>query len=411
MMITALLFLNLTFAATPQPKLSLPDLEASSLSYPAELKGPMTFSSDPEEPNQEWTQVLQTGPRNLQWLALLNANRAPADKIQLVVPGSAVGIPIEDPIKYNDLLLSRRWKLIQKDIPEALKNILLTNVALPTTLPVDLETYKVWAKKIDSLYSLGIRWRGMKTNIPYFREQRVYDFRGLHYLTKMDATDLKNKLANFDSLSVDDQKNLQEWTTQVCTNAVLHRDVCEQEFINSKADHKLNEWLQSHLADSQKAYDSFFAVAVKRTDMTVAGTDLHIPFHPHNEDRVTQFVKSNVEDEWKWLQGRLILDLNQSALVNIQLMPGVVPHVNDVAGNNITLNSEIALDSWDAQYTIRHEFGHVLGFLDCYIEFWDDAEQAFISYQFDLTNIMCSRAGRFNQRNASELKSAYGLAQ
>ena len=45
----------------------------------------------------------------------------------------------------------------------------------------------------------------------------------------------------------------------------------------------------------------------------------------------------------------------------------------------------------NVQWTIRHEFGHVLGFPNCYLEFYDNDTATMVSYQLDVTNLMCSR--------------------
>jgi hypothetical protein len=73
----------------------------------------------------------------------------------------------------------------------------------------------------------------------------------------------------------------------------------------------------------------------------------------------------------------------------------------------ITMDSTSSMDEWDVQWTIRHEFGHSLGLPDCYVEFYDDNEQAMVNYQLDTTNLMCSRRGELQQIHVDELKKAY----
>jgi len=50
--------------------------------------------------------------------------------------------------------------------------------------------------------------------------------------------------------------------------------------------------------------------------------------------------------------------------------PGVTPHVNGIGGRIITMDANAPLDDYDVSWTIRHEYGHVLGFPDCYVEFY-----------------------------------------
>jgi hypothetical protein len=56
---------------------------------------------------------------------------------------------------------------------------------------------------------------------------------------------------------------------------------------------------------------------------------------------------------------------------------------------------------------LAHEFGHALGFPDCYVEFYDDDEQAIINYQLDVQNIMCSLNGTVNASHFEELRKTY----
>ena len=65
------------------------------------------------------------------------------------------------------------------------------------------------------------------------------------------------------------------------------------------------------------------------------------------------------------------------------------------------------LEEYEVQWTIRHEFGHILRLPDYYVEFYDTHEDIAINYQLDTTDLMCSRAGDFNERIYTELKRVY----
>jgi hypothetical protein len=85
--------------------------------------------------------------------------------------------------------------------------------------------------------------------------------------------------------------------------------------------------------------------------------------------------------------------------------------VDKLGGNEITMDKNAPLSEYEVQWTIRHEFGHVLGFRDCYLEFYDSTEKAIVSYQFDVTNLMCSRQGHLKEIHYQELKRLYGSQQ
>ncbi|MDG0815696.1 hypothetical protein [Bdellovibrio svalbardensis] len=382
----------------------LPDLEASSMAYPEEFRSTKGLVA---EPPQAWHNALAIGPRNLEWLNLLNAHRKPEDKIQLSNPGSSKGIPMEDPLRYNDALLNERWMLIEKDLPPELKTVLLGTASLPTSLPVDLEVYRLWARKIDVIYSHSLRWNGMRKNIPYFRTQKIFDFRGLRFLGKIGDEKLKEELQNYKSLPVERQQQLKGWVWDVCFNATKWDPTCDTLMERALRNSTLFEMYKKYQDQAQRNYEKLFEVTNPRKDIYSSAGSLVMGFKPSENDAINLFVKNNVEAEWQWTTGGLKLNFDSKAAANIRFIPGTVAYVEDVGGDTITMDSQVSIESWDSQWTIRHEYGHVLGFPDCYIEFWDDTEKAFVSYQFDLDNLMCSRAGKFNERNKNELFKAY----
>ena len=83
-------------------------------------------------------------------------------------------------------------------------------------------------------------------------------------------------------------------------------------------------------------------------------------------------------------------------------------NVNGLGGNQIVMDSNQPIEEYESQWTIRHEFGHVLGLPDCYHEFYDTNLEAYVNYQLDVTDLMCSRAGNMKERIYTELKKAYG---
>jgi hypothetical protein len=81
--------------------------------------------------------------------------------------------------------------------------------------------------------------------------------------------------------------------------------------------------------------------------------------------------------------------------------------VNGLGGDTITMDANRSLEEYSTRWTIRHEFGHVLGLPDCYIEFYDESRAVMVSYQIDITNLMCSRKGKLQERHVLELRKHY----
>jgi hypothetical protein len=83
------------------------------------------------------------------------------------------------------------------------------------------------------------------------------------------------------------------------------------------------------------------------------------------------------------------------------------PHVNGLGGSEITMDAIRPLNDYSNRWTIRHEYGHTLGFPDCYVEFYDIDREMIVNYQLDLDNLMCSRRGHLQEKQFEELKENY----
>ena len=120
-------------------------------------------------------------------------------------------------------------------------------------------------------------------------------------------------------------------------------------------------------------------------------------------------MKENIEDEWQGAGFNLIIDYkkNMSNYPRIEFKEGVTAHVNELGGNLITMEAEYPIETKDQKYTIRHEYGHVIGFQDCYLEFFDTSEKAMVYYEVDVDNIMCSRNGKLKPTHIEELRKSY----
>ncbi len=132
-----------------------------------------------------------------------------------------------------------------------------------------------------------------------------------------------------------------------------------------------------------------------------------MPFLDPLDKMVEDFLTYNLQEEWKFLSWQLVLSFSQSASIFIRFEPDAMPNVDVVGGNQITMNKNAPLTEYDVQWIIRHEFGHTLGFVDCYLEFYVPSENAMMAYQIDIDNLMCSRQGHIQQTHYEQMKKYY----
>ncbi|MCX6124779.1 MAG: hypothetical protein NTV34_08525, partial [Proteobacteria bacterium] len=158
--------------------------------------------------------------------------------------------------------------------------------------------------------------------------------------------------------------------------------------------------------------DSFFEMDNPRRDVTWADSEMSIPFKSPGNLTIQNWLTLNIQDEWKIKGWQLKLAFTDSPAGNpsttrVEFVAGTTPHVNGIGGSVITMDANLPLEEYNSRWTIRHEYGHVLGFPDCYAEFYDEDLGQMISYQLDVSNLMCSRRGHLQYQHYERLKATY----
>ena len=350
-------------------------------------------------------QALNAGTRNLQWLDFLNSRRP--DQIALTKPGDLPSHPINKPNAYSPLTIENDFKALNTSIPESMRKIIFENAGFTDTLSISVKDYIAWAKKVDKLYQIAARWTSLAPYLSSYARNKVNDIRGYYFLMK--DSDLEKKLKNWNSLSIDVQNRLRIYLVNLCENSSISTAQCDTNLNSAITQNDVTGHFAKYVAKSKAIYNRYFKIAGIRRELQWTSQNANLAVIPFRQtDPVIQnFLAVNIEDEWKWMGWQLKLDFQSNAPVHVEFKAGVVPHVNGLGGDTIVMDKNASLNEWDVQWTIRHEFGHVLGFPDCYVEFYDSAAQQMVNYQIDVSDLMCSRVGKFKQNHFSEMKSVY----
>jgi len=378
----------------------LPDEETRMENIPVELSYDGSTSD-------YVTEAMRVGKKNMDWLKHMNSVRPEDQKIALTKPGELTPIPIDKPKIYSPETVERDFKELFDAVPESMKVVIFGTAPFTDNPDVDLQTYIQWAKKVDKMYQTATRWTMLKPYIYQYQQNKVADIRGYYFLAKEE--NLNDKLENFSTLSSEEQTRLTPLLVNMCENSEGLFG-CENKLQTAVDNKSVLAFYKKYLNNSKSAFDDNFILGATRTDITWISSEpnrAYIPIRPTNSPQVNEFLEFNIEDEWKWDGWNLDLVFNPSAAVHVEFVPGETPHVNGLAGDKITMDGNAPLTEWDVQWTIRHEFGHVLGFPDCYVEFYDKGLKAMVNYQIDITNMMCSRAGKMQEIHYSEMKKNY----
>lgn len=396
----AVLLIGLTTTVYALPHM---DLEMTSAEYAEILKSvPKSMQADPEV-----EAALKLGMRLSSWIAKVNTGRSAEAAIRLTSPQTRRGIPIDKPSIYNPAIIKKTQEEVLANMPDSMRAVITGAGELPGTIDLDDETFIKHARLLDKNYQSAARYKSLDSYRSGYIQRAAQDVRGYYYLTsnKITANDLRDRAL----IPAEKVKPIKDALTGICKNTSMWGN-CPAAVEKAWTDNKLAEHYTKYFPGAEQLWISFFAIpnSGRRSDITWSGNVMTVPFNTPSIPKFVPYLKNNIEDEFRWNGWGLKMNFGSfSNGPELVFETGVVPHVNGLGGNTITMDSNQPIEEYESQWTIRHEFGHVLGLPDCYHEFYDTDLKAYVNYQLDITDLMCSRAGNMKERIFNELKKAY----
>lgn len=352
--------------------------------------------------------ALKLGERLSKWIALVNSGRTPETAIRLTSAETRRGIPIDKPNKYSPSIIKSETAKILSQLPKEMKDVLTATGDLPENIPMDDETFVTHARKVDRNYQSAARYKSVDSFRYYYIQAANKDVRGFYYLDKNKIS--SDDLREVSAIPASKVSDIKEALALICLNSEGNSSRCNSLVEKSFKDNAVAPLYEKYIKKAKANWDGFFKIPVsaRRRDVKWSGNTATVPFNTPEIPKFIPYLKDNIEDEFKWKGWGL--KINFGSFYDgpyLKFEPGVVPHVNGLGGNEIVMDSNQPIEEYESQWTIRHEFGHVIGLPDCYHEFYDTSAQAYVNYQLDITDLMCSRAGNMNERIYLELKEAY----
>ncbi|MFL5784437.1 MAG: hypothetical protein ACJ76H_07515 [Bacteriovoracaceae bacterium] len=396
----ALILITFSAQAMALPHL---DLEMTSQEYDALLKNvPKSMNADPEV-----EAALKLGQRLSAWIAKVNTGRSETTAIRLTSPQTRRGIPIDKPSIYNPAIIKQTQEEVLGNMPKEMRDVILSTGELPGTIPVSDELFITHGRLLDRNYQSAARYKSLYPYISQYTSLASNDVRGYYYLTSNKIT--ANELRDTSLIAADKVKPIKDALTGICNNAGGWGN-CAQTVEKAWSANKLADHYTKYYPSGKKLWDAFFDIPDygRRSDIVWSGNTMTVPFNTPTIAKFIHYLQDNIEDEYRWNGWGLKMKFGSFANgPHLEFQSGVVPHVNGLGGNTIVMDDNQPIEEYESQWTIRHEFGHVLGLPDCYHEFYDVNLKAFVNYQLDITDLMCSRAGNMKERIYTELKQAY----
>lgn len=353
--------------------------------------------------------ILDMGQRAVTWLNLVNSHRDIDHRLNLADRSTKNPVPPETPKFSSVKLLLDKLNQRLNEMPPEMKTYLVDKTELVETPPVAEEAFIKSIRDINSVYQGAVRWLGEE---PYFNEYAlndVLDIRGIYFARK-DAT-FEAKLQNFAANTPEDIASMQNWLVSMCHNSQVEKAACTDELLKAEKDQTVPDFYKKYLDGAAKAYEDFFAVNPIRKDISWSDdqSTLTQNFIDPNIVKVATWLKTNIEEEWKATGFQLIINFVAQNPISpfLEFEKGVTPHVSGDNWEKITMDPDYSLDDYDTQWTIRHEFGHILGFPDCYLEFYNKDEETMTYYTIEPDNLMCAWGGKLQPSHVAELRKAY----
>jgi hypothetical protein len=354
--------------------------------------------------------LIRLGERNLELLAHLNRNRPENQKLALTSPALQPGYPMDAPKESSPRIVRAREQELRSSVPAELVSILWGAAPFPTSLLLTDEEYLLWARRVDGVYQGASRWILQEPYLEAYAQRQARDIRGYAFL--MAESRRREILSNWATESEEQRARFRPWLIGLCLNSGSSASACGALLRSAEGENRVLAWAESLLPRAERIWKSYFELGGRRSDVRWDRRRpewMILPFKDPADEAIRRFLVENIEEEFRLNGWALRLDFGGWSwnTAEVVFVPGATPHVNGLGGNRITMDANQSLTEYGTRWTIRHEFGHVLGLPDCYIEFYDSEREVMVSYQLDLSNLMCSRRGKFQALHFEELKKAY----
>lgn len=258
------------------------------------------------------------------------------------------------------------------------------------------------AEDIYYLFNESRRFEDQKCSFINLTEKKKNDIRPYLNIAHHCYKKFQNEICD-ESEYQNMDKSTESWTREnaieLC-NSFEKKISCQVEYLINLRNNSLSKMINRYyLRFQEERYSALFKLRTghqkykcqksndEKTIMTVKVLE-----SSYSHERLVDLLHY-VEKVWTNSQFALKIELVTSYSDDVvTLIPTSkgISYVPDDNNRLVYLSSQ--MDNVIAKQVLSHEFGHVLGFPDCYIEFFDNSKKELVYYEISPknTNIMCS---------------------
>lgn len=425
LLVAALLFVSLcAFSSdfvSPRSRIGTLGVDIGFLLLPEQLKllhqerrGLTPYSRNLDE-------IIRIGARALDWVDLVQRDVPVKDREQIWRRADRVGREAtpEKPMYYNEQIIVSAFEKIMQEAPTVVAQVLQSTQPLPAQIPMGMgmSDFMKTMRQVHVLYSRTSRWLVL-SEYRHLLTQGPRDFRGwLMVRAQKDA--LFEQVSRWAALNQDVRSRFVSLVAQACpltrrSSVNNCMNYYGSSIRNPNAGTVLKSWLEEVLIVGGRAYTAKFGVQVPHIGVSKHNhgnfKEIVLPTYRIEAD-IFSWIRDRLKEAWFW-KDAVGVDMefnsgNVPGAVTVVWQKGALPNVNTIGGDIITMDDNIPRWLEVTQIVMRHELGHVLGFPDCYTEFYDTSLNAFTYYVLDADDGMCALSGLMRERHRDALLKGY----
>jgi len=251
------------------------------------------------------------------------------------------------------------------------------------------------------LYNYNQRFESQRCQFTALAEKKKFDLRPYLNISHKCFKKFNGQFCD-DSEFINMDREKEEWTRGNALDLCLSFSKtisCNQEYKQNKINNTLGAMIRKYYTRFEKErFEALFRLRSthNRYHCSRSGEKLVMTlrvFAPEIDRVYLQELLDAVETTWtndKFSLKTVLISSPEKDAITIFPTTKAVSYVPDDDNRRVYLSQ--SLDMLTSMRILAHEFGHVLGFPDCYIEFFDDKKKELVYYEIskNYTNIMCS---------------------